>query len=418
MPRYRYTAVDPQGNELTGEREAADPGALRALLAAEHACLIVCTEDDAAEPLAAVPDACPAADVAWHLPAGVLTGNRLSVDEAAELAAQLAEVAKSELPLPAGLRALADELPRGWFGPSRLSRLMRAMARQLESGASLEETLRSHAGRLPPSVFGLLLAGIRSERLAEGLDEFVLLQREQIDLRARVRGVMAYPLFLLGSSAALFGVVLTAIVPQFERIFKDFDAELPTITQAVISFSHHYPYYLLAAAAMIGLVAAVGCLSTGWSLRMWDAVPMIGPMYRWRRMVSWTRWMAMLLDQHLALPDALRLAADGVNTADVRYACEGLARQVESGGSLSESLPRYRRLPATLGPLVAWGERNRAMGAAFRAAAEMYEVRTRTHFQLFEALLPVVVFVTILGCVGFTVLALFMPLICLIQKLT
>ena len=59
--------------------------------------------------------------------------------------------------------------------------------------------------RLPVHLRGLMLAGVRSGRLAEVLEEYVDLQHSQAELRRRVWIALAYPFVLL-----LFMTVLTA----------------------------------------------------------------------------------------------------------------------------------------------------------------------------------------------------------------
>src|SRR5689334_7011005 len=89
-----------------------------------------------------------------------------------ELATHLAELAKAGLPLAGGLRALADELPRG-----RLARTCRALADKLDSGVPLEQAIGSRDMRLPAHMRALLVAGVRSGRLVEVLEQYLDHQR-------------------------------------------------------------------------------------------------------------------------------------------------------------------------------------------------------------------------------------------------
>ena len=68
--------------------------------------------------------------------------------------------------------------------------------------------------------------------------------------------------------------------------------------------------------------------------------------------------------------------------------------------------------------MIEWGQRAPALSDAFHAAAEMFEGRVRSEGTLLEALLLPITFLAILFFVGFFVIALFMPLISLITKLS
>ena len=121
------------------------------------------------------------------------------------MAARVAELTKAGLPLGPGLRALAGELPG-----RRLPHVLRAMADRLDAGVDLAATIEAEGRRLPTCLRGLVLAGIHSGRLAEVLEEYVDLQRSQLELRRRVWLSLAYPLVLLLAMTllAILGQVL------------------------------------------------------------------------------------------------------------------------------------------------------------------------------------------------------------------
>ena len=117
---------------------------------------------------------------------------RLSPEETADLAARVAELSKAGLPLGEGLRGLAAE-----SSSRRLSRVLHSMADDLDAGADLAAAIDSQGRRLPPHLRGLILAGLRTGRLAEALEEYVDLHRSESDLRHRLWAALAYPLLLL-----------------------------------------------------------------------------------------------------------------------------------------------------------------------------------------------------------------------------
>ncbi len=124
MSTFRYTAVDGRGQPVSGELAA--PSGDEALRQLQNYGMIhsVISQRESRAVVAS-----------------------LSADQAAELAGQVADLAKAGLPLPAGLRAMAQEFPRG-----RVSQAMRAIADQLEAGRSLEDAIQSYGALLPRPV--------------------------------------------------------------------------------------------------------------------------------------------------------------------------------------------------------------------------------------------------------------------------
>jgi type II secretory pathway component PulF len=126
----------------------------------------------------------------------------------------------------------------------------------------------------------------------------------------------------------------------------------------------------------------------------------------------------VLVKYKIQLPEALQLAADGVSDAHVRQLSVWLAEGTANGQTLSDLLTQRPRLPTSLIPLLRWGEKSGLLAEAFRAGREMFEMRVRVRSLLLQSILPPMLLIA-LGCtVGFFLIALFMPLIGLIQGLS
>jgi len=161
---------------------------------------------------------------------GSAEDGRLSGEETAELSEQVAELAKSGLPLAPGLRALAEELPS-----RRVAAVLRELAEQLDRGIPLAAAMEAQGNRFPAHLRGMLVAGVRSGRLAETFEEFVAIQRNRLEQRHRIWTILAYPLVLLAMVLGMFVFFGLVLVPNFEKIFRDFGVELPAITEMFIS---------------------------------------------------------------------------------------------------------------------------------------------------------------------------------------
>ncbi len=341
--------------------------------------------------------------------------DRLSAENAAEAVGQIAALTKSGMSLAPGLRALAAESGRG---PS--SRLFRKMADRIERGDTFAEAVAAVGRRLPRHIRVLFTAGAKNEQLAKALDELVDLDRNRLELRRQTWLVMAYPAFLLTALAALFTFIGGLVVPHFEKIFLDFEIELPAMTEGIIALSGRTTFVL------VGLLLAVAALF--WILwmapgppllrRLQKAVPFVGPLRRWGGFVRFTRLMAILLEGQVPLPEALRITASAVGDPDLSAGCKRIAAHVEGGGSLLEGLAMARVFPPTIIPLIGWGQHNGTLPEAFRTATEVFEGRAETHIGFLGMVLVPFVFIIFVATIPIVIVALFMPLISLMQKLT
>lgn len=339
---------------------------------------------------------------------------RLSSGQAEQLAAQLAELAGSGRPLADGLRAAADEAASG-----RLARALRRIARSVDRGRSLEDVLASARRRLPRYVGHLIAAALRSGNFAAALGELVQHHRLLRQLRQTVTSALAYPALVLSLALGLFVFFHVAIVPVFDRMYQEFELKLPTATLSLIWWSRTGVWMLLvflglALGAML-FVRIVGG-RTWWS-RVWATVPMIGSLSHWAAVADWSRMMAILVEQQVPLPEALRLAADGTYDGNLSEVSRDLARRTDAGGDLAQLLAASYRLPALLAPLVESGQRAGSLAAAFRTASDMYEMRVRLRAVVLRSVLPPLVFIIVGIQIGLYVVGLFLPLAALIRSI-
>lgn len=339
----------------------------------------------------------------------------LTPQEAALLASQVAELAKAGLPLGPGLRAMAEDI-----GGGRLGRMLARVAGHVEAGACLDEAILAEGDRFPPHVGRLVMAGVASGRLAVVLEQLVALRQKRSELRQAMVAAVAYPAVLLTFLVILGAFLGLVVVPQFAKIFTDFGAELPVLTELIISMSGSATWLFVSLAAVPAAGLAVLYLARGWSWarQALYVVPVLGPVERFSGLAALSHLAAVLLDERLPLPAALRLAGEGAGAADLREGCRAAAAHVESGGSLAECCTPAGPLPPSLRPLIAWAEASSNLAEAFRAAAEVFEGRVRVYVALVETIAPPLVFLAVLAAVGVFLAAMFMPLISLIQKLT
>ncbi len=395
MPKYTYTARAADQAEQSGSIEAADSRAARQQL-----------EQDGLRVLQLAPEAGSIAT------AEVMA---LSSTNALELTVQIAELAKAGLPLAAGLRAMEAELPRGKF-----STAVQSLATRLEAGAPADSALTAAAARLPAHVRGMLAAGVRSDRLAEVLQECLEHQQMQADLRRRVWSALAYPLVMLALTLSWLIFIAWFLVPPMAKIYDDFEVELPATTATMLWLAGPGVRIVLGLChATILVFIAIWLfwrtIPVSWLVAH---VPLLGPLCRAGSLAVFCRLLGALLEQSIPLPVALRFTADGLPDAQIRAACRKSADRIAAGESLAGCLESMRVFPRTLALIVRWGERLSAESEALRSASDLFRRRVALRADLLAAVVPPITFLAVAGVTLWVVFAMFLPLIKLISSLT
>jgi len=369
MKRFHYTAVDRQGQPVTGYQDAEDWSAAARALAEQGYTSAVQT--------------------------GVETLKPLSTAEAVELAGYLSELSRSGLPLGGTLRELGHDTPS-----VTLRRVIDELAQKLDAGQPLDVALDALGVRLPEHVRRLLVAAARSGQLSEALQQLLDHQQATDDMGRRLRQAIAYPAVLLALLVGWLVFIALDVTPQLASLFDDMGVDNHNWSLALLSFSQWLPWLMaaiaIAAAGIVGLcwliggTAALSCLLA--------KVPLIGPCWSYRGLADFAGYLGEFLDQRLPLDEALSLSAIGARDPAIRVASRRAAGRVTEGGSLAQALDAEKVFPQTLVRWAEWGQDHVSIPEAMRAAGAAFRERFELRYQLVRVFVPAIVFGLIAGC--------------------
>lgn len=403
MARFRYRATDENGQPVEGDLEAPSIEVAREELA--HRGWQVSELMLPSEPSFAGtnPDAL----------------GRIANSDAVVLAAQMANVTSAGLPLSSGLRALAEEVPA-----ARIRQWLRAISNRLERGQSLSAIARDADGAWPRYFLAMLDAGQRTGRLPEMLNECVVHLRATADVRRQLVVAMAYPATLIMTAWLLFSFLMSWVVPQMKAIFLGFGTELPGITVAIMNIADVMQFL-----GWWFLPALLLAIWAGWSAcerfgleRPRDAivsrVPLLGEARRAGALAEFCRLLSLLVQYRVSLPEAVRLAAGSLSDADLRDACFDVAMRVDAGQSLTDAATETGRFPGDLLHLFRWADRGDDFADGLRNASEVLSGQSQVHSHTLAVVCEPAVTVVVGVGVGLIVIALFMPLVKLLNDLS
>lgn len=337
----------------------------------------------------------------------------------AEIAGGIGDLARSGLPLVPGLRAMREEIPS-----RRVRRALSLLSNRLEQGESLEAALQATGRQVPEHMRGLLEAGVRSGNLALVLEQYLIYTRAGRDMRRRMWFNLGYPVVLIVLMFALAWFMMAVIVPQFREIFEDFGVELPMITELLLFLSSLFSTNgLWIALAVLGLLVGAWLLARmlgGSPLvrRALCSIPLIGPPFRYTSLSEFCHLLGILVENHVQLPEALRMAGSGSQDSDLRQGSRLVAGEIERGESPDLAALRVNGFPRELAPVFRWSQQRDAFADALHAAGEIFGARAHVQSTLVAPVLEPVIVIGVAVAMGFMVIALFLPLIKLLNDLS
>lgn len=401
MPDFRYEALNEANEVTSGHVSSENVSAAVVQLEAQGLRVTSVHQVDVG---AAAPDA------ATDSPPNV---SSLANDDQQALHRCVSKVLEKRDILVPALDAFAEELPRG-----RSRRSLRTLVSRLRAGATVEQLCNPEdpaASWLP-----LLAGGAGSDRLL--CDLFVEASGEN-EIRTQWVRVVAYPLFVFLGSLGVFAFLGVAVVPTFSSIFNDFDMDLPELTKVVLGASDmilRHPVSL-ALALLVGGASLYPAfrLFSAWGLpgRVGNALT-AGNSRQVTAMARFTRRLAEALDAGLPLPTALRLAGRAEGRSNTRQVALELAHDAQHETFDMKKSSWARRLPATVVHALQAGPDDKPSVPLLRQLAELYSARVRERCDWSTGFMGQLAIVAMGITVGAVVLALFVPLVELINGLT
>ncbi|TPW11190.1 MAG: type IV pilus assembly protein PilC, partial [bacterium] len=219
MPDFAYIAKDRAGSEMSGV--VTGPSADHAIEELHKRGLVVLhvAEDRTGK----------GAGVPWYKRDLALVPSSVNTRDLALFTRQLSTLFEAGIPLVRGLRGLsADETNK------LLGRTVKDVAERVEGGSNLSEAMAVHPRTFNTLYVSMVKAGEGSGTLEEILQHLAVYLEKMDALKTKIRSAMSYPVFVLFTAITITLFLLLKIVPTFEQIYADLDAELPLPTRMVL----------------------------------------------------------------------------------------------------------------------------------------------------------------------------------------
>jgi type IV pilus assembly protein PilC len=364
---------------------------------------------------------------------------------------QLSILQDAGLPILRSLRIMADQARGG-----RLKYSLEDTCEAIEGGDTLSEAMAKS-----PKCFNRLYVNMIKAGEAGGALE-VILQRladfaERAEaLKRKVKGAMIYPIVVVSVAVGILTFIMIKIVPSFQEIFADFDLELPVLTVYLIAFSEwcvHYWYLIPGIPIMIWLtIKLIRKFKVG---RFgWDQfiikVPIFGILIEKNIMARTSRTLGTLISSGVPILEALNITRETCGNAVFEKMYGKVSDRIREGDAMALPMKEYSRL--SFHPMAAFfwfafiggpiglliymlkyrqrivddivvnmvdvGEETGELDTMLYKVADTYDDEVAVLTDGLTKLMEPLLIIFLGGAVGFIVIALFVPLVDLINGLT
>ncbi|MCR9200986.1 MAG: hypothetical protein NXI04_20290 [Planctomycetaceae bacterium] len=312
-----------------------------------------------------------------------------------------------------------------WMYDVRPRRIMRGLARQLESGDDVRSATTT---LMPKEIRAVMSSPISDEHKARVAAELVpSLMNGNLRVQQFVMTLVG-PAVLL--SIVMIGIysVMLFIIPRFKSIFEDFGTELPVMTEMVIRISDLFAWtgitgwVVVTVATVVAVLMLSLLLASHRGAELFERIPVFGVAFRWAMQARVARVISAMVRNGCSYSDSIRVATAGSGFRAVSQQGDRLAARLDAGDRPDTAVALLSGLPMSMLYVSASGsagEHRRAVVAdTFSGLAEMLDTATVGQGRLFAMVVQFST-VTVIGLtVAFSVIALFLPLIKLLNDLS
>ena len=440
MAIFEYVATDQAGNSVDGTFEAVDETDARNILAQYNLTPTSLMMQGGAPPTMSSPAAVspPKNDASSSKvktekkpkakkkkkKGGLLAmeiGGGPTNEDISIFTRQMSTLIQAGLPL---LRSLEVMIKQQENKP-KFKAMLEAVAEKVSSGGTLSDGLAMYPKTFDKLFVNMVKAGEAGGVLDLVLDRLAQFQEKSIRTIKKVKSAMIYPSVIMFVAVGIVTLLMMVVVPQFQTIFEQMlrGAPLPGPTQIVVGISDLFASHpILVLGGMGGLVGGVLLLKkTKQGAKAFDwlglKVPVVREVVSKSNVSRITRTFGTLLSSGVPILQALQITGDTLTNVFFIKAMNNVHNAVRDGESMAVQMEREPVFPTMVTSMVEIGEETGELPDMLTRIADNYDEDVDNAVAGVTSLIEPVMIVFLAVVVGFIVIALFLPIVAIIENI-
>ncbi len=318
--------------------------------------------------------------------------------------------------------------------PGVLKNVLQEVQEDVSGGSTLSDAMQRHPKAFDKLYTKMIAAGEVAgvlDMILQRLSEFL---EKAAKLKRKIISAMIYPSVVIGVAFVIVAGIMIFIVPKFTKIFEDFDTELPGLTVMLMTVSKFMGGFLLPDNEGIPGVLLIFILpfvlmglykvtrkSNGGRMfvdSLMLKAPVFGKLINKSSIARMTRTLGTLVRAGVPILDAINITRDTTGSAVFQKALQDVHDSVRQGDSFAEPLRRSKVVDSIVVNMIDVGEETGDLDKMLLKIADNYDDEVDTIVASLVSLLEPMMVVSLGTIVGFIVVALFLPLVTLIQSVT
>ena len=345
---------------------------------------------------------------------------RVTVKDKAVFSRQFAALVNAGVAMVRGLGVLSEQCEN-----PKLKRALLGVSADVQQGVSLSDSMRKYPECFDALYVAMIQAGEVGGVLDEVLNRLAKLLEDVARLQNQIKAAMSYPVTVGSLAILIFFGMVRFLLPIFATIFADIGVELPAFTQAMMNISYFVQNIfnvLMLVAVVVGLVFAfkqyyktrVGKETVD---RMMLKMPLFGDLIQKSATARFCRTFGSLTRSGVPILTCLEIVRDTAGNQIIANAVDEARREIQTGGMISIALQKEQVFPLMAIQMISIGEETGELDKMLSKVADFYEDEVEQAVKALTSIMEPIMIVLLGGMVGSILLAMYLPMFAVFEKL-
>ncbi len=340
----------------------------------------------------------------------------VSSTEVCIFARQFATMIGSGVPLVRCLTILQAQADNPTF-----KKIISQIRTDVEGGSTFSKSLEKHPKVFSDLFCSLVKAGEVGGILDSILERLADYLESSESLKSKVKGALTYPVVVFGIAGLVVVALVMFVLPQFKEIFMGMNVELPFATKALLATSDFMlNWWFIIIPGMFAVPILVwNFFQTKTGARIFDTnilrMPAIGMMMRKVAVAKFTRTLGTLIASGVPILQALEVTAQTAGNVVIAEAVDKTRISIREGESIADPLKASGVFPPMVVQMIAVGEETGELDKMLSKIADFYDSEVDTAVKGLTSIIEPIVIVFMGVIIGGIVLAVFMPMLKLVN---
>ena len=418
MPLYQYTAMDSTGKEQKGRKEAASEEEVATFLKNQGlfpTSIKSATKGGKGGGKDGKGGGGGGFNMNINLGPMVIKTKDLTV-----VTRQMAILLEAGLPLIRSLKTLSRQSKN-----PAIKKTLEEAAASVEGGATFSEALAQHPKSFDKLYLNMIRAGEAAGKLELILDRLAMFMEKAAKIQGKVKSAMVYPIIVLCVAGIICSGLMIFIVPKFEKMFTELleGEPLPWLTQVVVGIGKFMSEQaLIMVVGIVVLVILIKIILKIPFLRFyidWAKynMPLFGPIVSKSAISKFGRTLGTLMGSGVPVLNSLTIVKETSGNEVVARAVVKVYEAVKEGEGMAPPLQATKIFPEMVISMIEVGEETGKLPEMLDKIADTYDEEVDNAVSALTSMIEPIMMVGLAVIVGGIVIALFMPMISIIEKL-